>query len=81
MRELFVELYRLVWSPQLGVPADETPDLQLREHRGAFGEPIGHDEQGMTFAELSFRTKPVAFMDAVVRQLLALGVRPGEVAL
>jgi hypothetical protein len=147
VRVLFVELYRLVWSLQLGVPAGETPDLQLREHRGAFGglshlsvssvrhghyagrlapgmrrtlltltpvtravdesgppalvavrvepigallceelsdafgEPIGRDEQGMTFAELSFRTKPVAFMDAVVRQLLALGVRPGEVAL
>lgn len=146
-RERFVELYRLVWSLQRGVPEGETPDLQLREHRDAhgalshlgvtsarhghyagrigsgvrhtllvltpivrsvdgegpatlvavrvepagtllcealreaFGEPIARDERGATFAELSFRTRPAAFMDAVARQLLALGVRPGEIAL
>lgn len=145
-RARFVELYRLVWSLQLGVPAGEPPDLVLRELRdasgtltrvtlssvrhghylgqlapgmrrtlvalepvcrtlragasqsivavrvepvgsllctelcGAFGAPIERDARGLVFAELSFRLRPAVFMDAVARQLRALGVRPGEAA-
>lgn len=64
----------------VAVRVEPIGSVLVEDLRVGYGEPVLADNHGAVFAELSFRMAPDVFMGAVVRQLLALGVRPGEAA-